>query len=65
MINIVQDPEYLMSVTEKQRKRNAVLEKKKRRRVFCKKMTHVYIPIGALSFVGIYWAIGLKNAQFF
>ena len=54
-----------MTITEKQKERDAVMEKKKRRRLFCKKMTLVYIPIGAISFVVIYWAVGLKNAQFY
>ena len=62
---IHKDSEYLRTVTEKQKERKAVLERKKKRRVFCKKMTLVYIPIGALTFVGIYWAVGLKNAQFY
>ena len=40
-------------------------DKKKRKQTFCKKIAHVYNPAAALVFVFIYWAVGLKNAQFY
>ena len=40
-------------------------DKNKKKQKFCKKIAHVYNPIVALTFVIIYWIMGLKNAQFF
>ena len=40
-------------------------EQQERKKKFCRKLSHVYNPIAALSFVAIYWGIGLKNAQFY
>ena len=40
-------------------------ELKLRKKNMCIKISHVYIPFAAISFVVVYWAIGLKNAQFF
>ena len=40
-------------------------DKNKKKQIFCKKIAHVYNPIAAMIFVTIYWAIGLKNAQFY
>ena len=40
-------------------------DKNKKRQTFCKKIAHVYNPAAALTFVFIYWAIGLKNAKFY
>ena len=48
-----------------QAERQAKHEKRRNKIKFCKKITHVYNPIGALTFVALYWAIGLKNAQFY
>ena len=36
-----------------------------RKQEFCKRVGHNYTPTVALSFVFIYWAIGLKNAQYY
>ena len=47
---------------EKKQKKSELKLKKKN---MCIKISHVYIPFAALSFVVVYWAIGLKNAQFF
>ena len=40
-------------------------DKNKKKQQFYKKMALVYNPSAALTFVVIYWAIGLKNAQFY
>ena len=40
-------------------------DKTRRNNKFYKKMALVYNPSAALTFVIIYWAIGLKNAQFY
>ena len=40
-------------------------KKNKNKQEFCKKIAHVYNPAAAIMFVAIYWAIGLKNAQFY
>ena len=52
-------------IAEEERQKQAAMELTMRKKAFCARMAHVYNPIGALSFVAIYWAIGLKNAQFF
>ena len=39
--------------------------KNKKKQQFCKRVAHVYNPMAALTFVVIYWAIGLKNAKFY
>ena len=45
------------------------LEKKKktneRRLKVCLKFAHVYNPIAALTFVSVYWILGLKKAEYF
>ena len=40
-------------------------DKVKRKQEFLKRIAHVYNPGAAMFFVVIYWAIGLKNAQFY
>ena len=57
--------DVLKKLAEEDRKKQARVQKKKDRIVFCHKMSLVYNPIAALTFVGIYWAVGLKNAQFY
>ena len=52
-------------IAEEEKQKQAAMELTMRKKAFCARMAHVYNPIGALSFVAIYWAIGLKNAQFF
>ena len=42
-----------------------VAEKRARNRAFAKKVSLTYNPSAALAFVVVYWAIGLKNAQFY
>ena len=54
-----------MKIAEEQQKRQAEIELTMRKKAFCRRMSHVYNPLAALSFVAIYWAVGLKNAQFF
>ena len=39
-------------------------EKKIKRKDFCHIMFVMYNPLAALTFVAIFWAIELKNAQF-
>ena len=36
-----------------------------RRLALCMRFAHVYNPIAALSFVSIYWILGLRQAEFF
>ena len=43
---------------EKRSKRNL------RRLALCMKFAHVYNPIAALSFIAIYWILGLRQAEF-
>ena len=31
----------------------------------CKRFSKIYNPAAALTFVFVYWVIGLKNAQYF
>ena len=40
-------------------------QRKLNRIQFCKKITHVYNPIISLTFLAVYWALGLKYAQFY
>ena len=40
-------------------------DKNRRKHKFCKKVAHKYNPMAAILFVIVYWAIGLKNAQFY
>ena len=54
-----------MKIAEEQQTRQAEIELKMRKKAFCRRLSHVYNPLAALSFVAIYWAVGLKNAQFF
>ena len=54
-----------MKMAEEQQTRQAEIELKMGKKAFCRRMSHVYNPLAALSFVAIYWAVGLKNAQFF
>ena len=54
-----------LKIAQDQQKRQAEIELTMRKKAFCRRMSHVYNPIAALSFVVIYWAVGLKNAQFF
>ena len=52
-------------IEEKKKERNAANKWKNSMKQFCVKMSHVYIPSAALTFVAIYWAVGLKNARFY
>ena len=52
-------------IAEAQRQKQAMIELTMRKKAFCRRMSHVYNPIAALTFVAIYWIVGLKNAQFF
>ena len=54
-----------MKIAEEQQTRQAEIELKMRKKAFCRRLSHVYNPLAALSFVAIYWAVGLKNAHFF
>ena len=54
-----------MKIAEEQQRKQAELELTMRKKAFCRRMSHVYNPIAALSFVAVYWIVGLKNAQFF
>ena len=54
-----------LKIAQDQQKRQAEIELIMRKKAFCRRMSHVYNPIAALTFVAIYWAVGLKNAQFF
>ena len=54
-----------LRIAEEQQRKQAELELTMRKKAFCKRMSHVYNPIGALTFVAVYWIVGLKNAQFF
>ena len=36
-----------------------------RKQEFCHKIGHVYTPTIALTFVTVYWTVGLKNAEYF
>ena len=47
------------SELEKKRRTN---EKKLKR---CLKFAHVYNPIAALTFVSVYWILGLREAEYF
>ena len=46
------------------KERQANIEKKKKRKAFCHRISVVYNPIAVLSFVATYWVIGLKNAEY-
>ena len=37
----------------------------KKKQNICKRFSKIYNPAAALTFVFFYWAIGLKNAQYF
>ena len=40
--------------------------KKNERRIrLCMRFAHVYNPIAALTFVSVYWILGLKEAEYF
>ena len=52
-------------IAQKQMELQKENEKKIRRKAFSHKMSVMYNPLAALTFVAIYWAIGLKNAQFY
>ena len=52
-------------IAQEQRDVQARIELTMRKKAFCARMAHVYNPIAALTFVAVYWAVGLKNAQFF
>ena len=52
-------------IAQKQREKQAKIERKIRVTAFCHRMSLVYNPSAALTFVAIYWAVGLKNAQFY
>ena len=54
-----------IKLAQKERERKAEIELINRKKAFCRRMSHVYNPIAALTFVAIHWAIGLKNARFF
>ena len=45
--------------------KETVAEKRTSNRAFAKKASLTYNPSTALAFVVVYWAIGLKNAQFY
>ena len=55
--------EIVRKLAEQEKEQNARMEKNIKRKSFCHKISLVYNPIAALTFVGIYWAVGLKNAQ--
>ena len=59
----VQQKFKMFKIAQEEKEREA--EKKIRRKKFCKKLSLVYNPMAALTFVTFYWAIGLKNAQFY
>ena len=65
MTNIkgVQQKLHQFQTAQEEKERQAA--KKIHRKKFCKKLSLVYNPMAALTFVTIYWAIGLKNAQFY
>ena len=52
-------------IAQDQRERQAEIELTMRKKAFCQRMSHVYNPIAALTFVAIYWIVGLRNTQFF
>ena len=54
----------LHNSVKEQKKRQAEKERKVRVKAFCHRVSLVYNPSLALTFVGVYWYIGLKNAQF-
>ena len=39
--------------------------KNQRHLKYCLRFAHVYSPVGVLSFVCIYWFLGLRHAEFF
>ena len=51
-------------MAEKQKKKRVEIEKTIRAKRFCMRMSHVYNPTAALTFVAVYWFMGLRNAQF-
>ena len=48
-----------------EKEKEALAETRARRRAFAKKISLTYNPSAALAFVVVYWALGLKNAQFY
>jgi hypothetical protein len=52
-------------IAQKQKKQLDENEEKIKRKAFSHKLSVMYNPLAALTFVAIYWAIGLKNAQFY
>ena len=57
--------QFANKIADEEKKKKAKIQQKISRKAFCHKMSLVYNPIAALTFVGIYWAVGLKNAQFY
>ena len=51
-------------IAEEQRQKQAAMELTMRKKAFCARMAHVYNPIAALSFISIYWILGLRQAEF-
>ena len=40
-------------------------KKNEKRLNLCMRFAHVYNPIAALTFVSVYWILGLKEAEYF
>ena len=55
----------LQKIAKEEKERQAEKERKIRIKGFCQRMSLVYNPSLALTFVAVYWVIGLRNAQFF
>ena len=54
-----------MKKAMEEKEKEALAEKRARRRAFAKKISLTYNPSAALAFVVVYWVVGLKNAQFY
>ena len=55
----------LQKLNEAKEERQKQAKKKIQRKRLCKKFVLSYFPTAVLCFVTIYWAVGLKNAQFY
>ena len=54
-----------MKKAMEEKEKEALAEKRARRRAFAQKISLTYNPSAALAFVVVYWVVGLKNAQFY
>ena len=57
--------QMLLKLKQANEEKEKAAKKKIERKRMCKKFVLGYFPMAVLTFVTIYWAVGLKNAQFY